>query len=160
MQTEDNLLGSFYSRQHNKSGKGYLEFVADDQRQSKRLAVNDLATEGGTNLPISILGGGPISNIFTVQASLYAKNTRVYQILQGCKDVNQFFLGKCGSEKKPDNPNSQGKSEPSDKDLNKLARQAVQRVVRVRHRPGSAPAALARSQALAGPAHVSRPKSL
>ena len=46
MQTEDNLLGSFYSRQHNKSGKGYLEFVADDQRQSKRLAVNDLATEG------------------------------------------------------------------------------------------------------------------
>lgn len=123
MQTEDNLLGSFYSRQHNKSGKGYLEFVADDQRQSKRLAVNDLATEGGTNLPISILGGGPISNIFTVQASLYAKNTRVYQILQGCKDVNQFFLGKCGSEEKPDNPNSQGKSEPSEKEVNKLKAQ-------------------------------------
>lgn len=105
MQTEDNILGTIYTRHQGKAGKGYLELVADDKRQSKRLAVNDLATYGGSSLPISIPGGGPISNIFTVQGSLYSKDTRVWQILQGCKDINQFFQGECGSENKPENPN-------------------------------------------------------
>ena len=120
MQTEDNILGTLYTRHQGKTGKGYLELVADDKRQAKRLTVNDLATHGGSRLPISLPGGGPISNIFTVQASLYSENTRTFQILQGCKDINQFFQGKCGSENKPDDPNKHGKNRISGQTLKDL----------------------------------------
>ncbi len=102
---EENILGEFYTT------ATYEKFQNQDSRWNRRLAMQKVATKGGATVPLTIIGGGPITNIFIVQESLYLKsdkNKSLYAILAGCENINNYFLGRCGGGVTSGRPGTSG----------------------------------------------------
>ncbi|MDO5561434.1 MAG: hypothetical protein Q4G02_01530 [bacterium] len=81
--TEEQILGSLYSQEN------YTKFVGEDGRQNKRLALQNVAN---ARQPLTILGAGPVTNIFIVQESLYDSSSGLYQTLLQYKNINEYFV--------------------------------------------------------------------
>lgn len=90
--TEDTVLGSFYPE------STYRSLLESDKRQVKRLNFNGLDNAASQ---ISMLGAGPITNIFIVQQSLYVAgendafegNTSagLFKTLLAYRTINEYF---------------------------------------------------------------------
>ena len=107
---EKQILGSFYQT------KDYEKFVEEDFRQNKRMLMNRVNTLDGETIPISMIGAGPITNIFIIQQSLYSEKEKLYLILANCENIEAYFLGKCGSgeARNPDDPDDPDNPDDSD----------------------------------------------
>lgn len=88
---DDQILATFYGR------KNYTSFRDQDARYTRRMPFNGIKTQGGETVSLSMLGAGPITNIFLIQQSLQNKVSSLYQALASCRNIVDYFLGRCGS---------------------------------------------------------------
>ena len=97
--TEEQILGLFYKQED------YAKFVAADSRQNKKMALQNVANAKES---LTLLGIGPVTNIFIVQESLYDSTSGLYQTLTQYKNINEYFVqnggvtaGSSGGENPP-----------------------------------------------------------